>query len=174
MMWGNCIIMTMGIDFNHKKKLNRSVYISRIISAYLYYTMPLIIPSGLFVDDSSATLLNSREKAYNDNAHLRNKCDLLSMKMIYEHQQREHINLISDLESIPDNFINYHSTFGFITILLWMFCKRKCMRCYSINVSSICLHKWLKRHTMSLMVSQTSPIWTLMISPNDPLKSKKI
>ena len=86
----------------HKKKLNRNVYIPGIIPVSLCPTMPLIIPSGLSTEDPNATVLNSVEKAYNDNSDFRKKFDWLLMMMIYEHQKREHINLMSVIESIPE------------------------------------------------------------------------
>ena len=75
----------------------------------LYYAFDH--PSGLSADNQSATVLNSRGKAYNYNAYFRKNCDLVTIKMIYEHHQREHINLMSVLESVPEQFykVPFHS-----------------------------------------------------------------
>ena len=60
--------------------------------------MPLIIPSGLKASDPTANVFNSREKAYQDDKDFRQKCDLKSVQLIYEHHQQEHLNLINALE----------------------------------------------------------------------------
>lgn len=77
----NCIITC-----THRKKFNSNIYILRIIKVGLFYTILLIIPSGLSTKDPYATVLNSRDKAYNDDADFRKKWYLLSMNMIYEQQ----------------------------------------------------------------------------------------
>ena len=97
--YGNCIL-----SCTHKKKFNQSIYIPGIICAGLCYTMPLIIPSGLKSSDPSATVFNSREKAYAKDNEFKKKCDLLAMKLIYEHQQREHIELMNALETVLSCF----------------------------------------------------------------------
>ena len=59
--YGNFIL-----SCTHKKNFNQNVYIPGIICSELCYTLPLIIPSGLPATGQSATVLNSREKAYSD------------------------------------------------------------------------------------------------------------
>ena len=93
--YGNCIL-----SCTHKNKFNKNVYIPGIIHARLCYTMPLIIPSGLKLSDPGESVFNSQEKAYTNDKEFKNKCDLLSMKLIYENQQREHIGLMNVLESV--------------------------------------------------------------------------
>lgn len=82
-----------------QKKFNRNIYIPRIIQAGLCYTMPFHIPSCSSADDAVATESNSQDKDYQVNPGFRKKSDLLLMRMIYEHQQKQHIKLMSALES---------------------------------------------------------------------------
>ena len=95
--YGNCILTCM-----HEKKSNQNIYIPRIICAGLCYTMLLIIPSVLQSTDPHASAFNSWEKAYSNDQEFKNKCDMLSMRLIYKYQQKEHIALIKALEIVPD------------------------------------------------------------------------
>ena len=88
----------------HKSKHNRNVYIPGIIRAGLCYTMPLIIPSGLKASDPSATIFNSKDKAYQDDKDFRKNCDAKTMQLIYEYQQKEHVKLINELETVPTQY----------------------------------------------------------------------
>ena len=97
--YGNCILCC-----THKRKFNRNVYIPGIICTGLYYIMPLIIPSGLKASNPTANIFNSREKAYQDDEDFRRKCNLKSSQLIYEHQQQEHLKLVSVLEQTPIRF----------------------------------------------------------------------
>ena len=97
--YGNCILAC-----THKRKFNQNVYIPGIICSGLCYTMPLVITSGLKSSDPSANVFNSREKAYAQDSEFRKKCDSMALKLIYEHQQREHINLMNNLELVPSRF----------------------------------------------------------------------
>ena len=49
-------------------------------------------------------LLNSPDEVYHDNPGFRKKSDLLSMRTIYKHQQKQHIKLMSALESVMNQF----------------------------------------------------------------------
>ena len=69
--------------------------------------MPLIIPSGLKASDHTANIFNSREKAYKDDEDFRRKCNLKSIQLIYEHQQQEHLKLVSALEQTPEPYIAF-------------------------------------------------------------------
>ena len=73
--------------------------------------MLLTIPSGLPLTDLSATVLNSQEKAHAEDREFKKKCDLLLMRLIYDHQQQEHIKLVNELESVPTRFhkLPFHS-----------------------------------------------------------------
>ena len=68
--------------------------------------MPLIIPSGLQPSDPAATIFNSQEKAYQDDKDFRKSYNLKAMQLIYEHQQKEHIKLMNELQQVP---LEYHS-----------------------------------------------------------------
>ena len=72
--YGNCIFQCV-----HKRKQKQNIHIPGIICAGLCYMMPLIVPSGLYASDSSATTFNSREKAYNDDQAFKKKCDLKTL-----------------------------------------------------------------------------------------------
>lgn len=104
--YGNCIL-----SCTHRKKSNQNVYIPGIICARLCYTMPLIIPSGLKSTNPGASVFNLHEKAYANDKEFKNKCDLLEMRLIYEHQQKEHIVLIDALDTVPNHFhrLPFHS-----------------------------------------------------------------
>ena len=90
----------------HKNKHSCNIYIPGIIQAGLCYTMPLVIPSVLQVLDPSETIFNSQEKAYQEDKDFRKSCDLKAMQLIYEHQQKEHIKLMNELQQVP---VEYHS-----------------------------------------------------------------
>ena len=94
-----------------KKRFNRNLYIPDIIFAGLCYTMPLSIPSGLPSTYPSVTVLNLQEKAYTEDWDFKKKWNLLSMQLIYDHQQQEQIKLLNELESVPSCFhkLPFHS-----------------------------------------------------------------
>ena len=97
--FGNCIL-----SCTHKKKSNRNLYIPGIIRGGLCFTMPLMIPSGLSSRDSTATIYNSRSKAYKEDPSFCKSCKLKKLELIYEHKQNEHIKLMEVLESVPEEF----------------------------------------------------------------------
>ena len=59
--YGKCILQCV-----HKGNQNLNVYIPGIIWVGLCYTMPLVMPIGLFADDLNVNVFNSKDKAYND------------------------------------------------------------------------------------------------------------
>ena len=56
-------------------------------------------------------MFNLREKAYLSDRKFKKKCNMMFMRLIYEHQQREHIALTKALETVPDQFhkLPFHS-----------------------------------------------------------------
>ena len=73
--------------------------------AGLCYTIPLMIPSGLQPSDPAATIFNSQEKAYQDDKDFGKSCNLKATQLIYEHQQKEHIKLMSELQQVPLEYL---------------------------------------------------------------------
>ena len=73
--------------------------------------MELIIPSGLQSTDPHASVFNSRDKSYSNNKEFEKKCDLLSLRLIYEYQHQEHVALLKALETVPNRFhkLPFHS-----------------------------------------------------------------
>ena len=69
----NCILAC-----THKKKFNRNVYIPGIICAGSHYTIPIILPSGLFADNPSEEALNSI--VYNKDVAFCKKCNIFISK----------------------------------------------------------------------------------------------
>ena len=69
--YGNVILQCL-----HKCKQNQNVYIPGIIKAVLFYTMLLVIPSGLSTYYSNTPIFNLKNKAYQDNPVFRKKHDL--------------------------------------------------------------------------------------------------
>ena len=98
--YGNCILCC-----THKRKFNRNIYIPGVIRIRLCYTMPLMIcRKRLPADFEEATVVNSFEKAYQDDLSYRKACDAKAVELIYKHQEQEHLKLMQVLESVPKQF----------------------------------------------------------------------
>ena len=104
--YGNFIL-----SCTHKKKVQLKFLYSQnnLFWIMLYYVAHHT--SGLQSTDPHASVFNSREKAYLSNRKFKKKCDMMSISLIYEHQQQEHIALIKDLETVPEQFhkLPFHS-----------------------------------------------------------------
>ena len=68
--------------------------------------MPFFLRSNLPVDFEGSTIFNLREKAYQKDLSFQKACDAKAVKLIYEHQERNHLQLVQVLESVPKD---YHS-----------------------------------------------------------------
>ena len=98
--YGTCMLTCV-----HRKKHNRSISIPGIIRSGLCFTQPLILPS-LDKEDPRATIYNSIDKAKEHDPKFRKKIKSQALEMIYNYQQDKHIELMSALESLPEE---YHS-----------------------------------------------------------------
>lgn len=111
----SCMITTVGIASLHV--LVRRISIGIFTSLELFVLFCVIQCLWLFHLDCLQLIkvqlfsIHAWERAYADNHDFRKKCDMLSVNLIYEHQQQEHINLMSSLESVPDQFhkLQFHS-----------------------------------------------------------------
>ena len=57
--------------------------------------MPLMIcRERLLADFEGATVVNSFDKAYQDDLPFRKACDAKVVKLIYKHQEQEHLKLM--------------------------------------------------------------------------------
>ena len=98
--FGTCMLMCI-----HHYKHSRSIFVLDIISLGLCFTQPLIVPS-LDKDDPKATVLNSLAKDLAEDEEFVEGVKIQSSKLIYEYMQDKHIELMSCLESLPEE---YHS-----------------------------------------------------------------
>ena len=71
----------------------------------LYFTKPLIVPL-LGKDDPKATVLSSLEKTLAKDIEFIKSIKIQSLKLVYEYMQDKYIELMSCLESLPED---YHS-----------------------------------------------------------------
>ena len=103
-----------GVDYNHdygtcmltcvhRHKHNRSISVPGVIRSGLCFTQPLIVPS-LDKNDPKATVYNSLEKAKSDDPKFAKKVAAQSLKLIYDYMQEKHIELMSCLESLPEEY----------------------------------------------------------------------
>lgn len=63
--------------------------------------MLLLLCSDIPADFKEATVLNSREKAYQDDLSFWKACDVKAVELVYKHQEQEHLKLMQVLESVP-------------------------------------------------------------------------
>ena len=103
----------------HCHKHSRSISVPGIIRSGLCFTQPLIVPS-LDKDDPKATVLNSLEKALAEDQEFIEKVKIQSLKLIYEYMQDKHIELMSCLESLPEE---YHSSFSRVFFQDYSYCS---------------------------------------------------
>ena len=97
--YGTCMLTCV-----HLHKHSCSISVPGIIRSGLCFTQPLIILS-LDKDDLKATVLNS---ALAEDKEFIERVKVQSLKLIYEHMQDKHIEMMSCLESLPEE---YHSLF---------------------------------------------------------------
>ena len=98
--YGTCMLTCV-----HRKRHSQSLSVPGVIRSGLCFTQPLIVPS-LDKDDPKATVLNSLEKALAEDSQFVEQVKVQSLKLIYEYMQEKHIELMSCLESLPEE---YHS-----------------------------------------------------------------
>ena len=89
----------------HHHKHSCSLSVPGIIRSGLCFIQPLIVLS-LGKDDPKATVLNSLDKALTKVVKFVKSVKVQSLKLIYEYIQDKHIELMSCLESLPEE---YHS-----------------------------------------------------------------
>ena len=65
--------------------------------------MPLILPD-LPKEHPEACILNSSQLAYENDPKFQQECDEMSMKLLYDHQQKQHEDLIKALTQVPTEF----------------------------------------------------------------------
>ena len=98
--YGTCMLTCI-----HRNKHSHSISIPGIIRSGLCFIQPLMVLS-LDKDDPKATVLNFLEKALAEDTESVEQIKVQSLKLIYEYVQDKHIELISCLESLPEE---YHS-----------------------------------------------------------------
>ena len=76
---------------------------SCIIRGGLCFTLPLILPD-LPKDHPEACILNSSQLAYENDPKFQEDCDQMTMKLLYEHQQKQHEDLVEAIDHIPEEF----------------------------------------------------------------------
>ena len=96
---------TCMLTYIHCHKHSRSISVLGIIRSGLCFTQPLIAPS-LDEDDPKATVLNPLEKALAEDVEFVKSVKIQSLKLIYGYIQDKHIELMSCLENLPEE---YHS-----------------------------------------------------------------
>ena len=95
---------------------NRSVSVPGVICSGLCFTQPLIVPS-LDKDDPKATVYNSLKKARAEDDEFMERVRVQSLKLVYDYLQDRHIELMSCLESLPEDI----TSCLFINIFLRLF-----------------------------------------------------
>ena len=96
--YGNCTLTCV-----HSKRRTSNIEISGIIRGGLCYTQPIILPD-LPKSHPHASILNSSRLAYLSDENFREDVDALTLKYIYQHQQKQHENLMEVLTQVPETF----------------------------------------------------------------------
>ena len=102
--YGNCTLTCV-----HSTRRNRNIEIPGIIRGGLCYTQPIILPD-LPKSHPHASILNSSRLAYLSDENFCEEVDALTLKYIYQHQQKQHEDLMEVLTHIPETFhtLPYH------------------------------------------------------------------
>jgi hypothetical protein len=87
----------------HCFRRSGNLSIPGIIRSGLCFTEPLI-PADLPASHAKATIYNSEQKALQDDPIFQADCKQKHLKLIYNHQQKQHVNLMSILESLPGEY----------------------------------------------------------------------
>ena len=87
----------------HQKRHSQSISVPGIIRSGLCFTQPLMVPD-LDKDNPKATVLNSLEKALAEDSEFVERVKVQSLKLIYEYMQEKRIELMSCLESLPEEY----------------------------------------------------------------------
>ena len=98
MDYGRC---TLTYIHHNQKRMN--IDIPGIACGGLCFTLPLILPD-LSKEDHQTRLLNSSNLAYKNDPKFRKESDELAIKSLYEHQQKQHKDLMEVLTQIPKQF----------------------------------------------------------------------
>jgi len=85
----------------HRSSQNLNV--PGVIRSGLCFTQPLIIPD-LPASHAKATIYNSKEMALRNDPVFKSKCKSKHLELIYNHQQKQHVKLMSILESLPEQY----------------------------------------------------------------------
>ena len=96
--YGTCMFTCI-----HCHKHYHSISVLGIIRSGLCFTQTLVVPS-LDKYDPKATVLNSLGKALAEDEDFVERVKIQSLKLIYEYMQDKHIELMSCLESLPENY----------------------------------------------------------------------
>ena len=91
MDYGHCTLICI-----HHNQKRRNIEIPDIVRGGLCFTLPLIL-SDLLKEYPQATLLNSSILTYKNNLKFRKECDELAMQSMYEHQEKQHKDLMKVL-----------------------------------------------------------------------------
>ena len=91
MDYGNCTLTCV-----HRKLPCKNIEILGIIRGGLCFTLPLIL-LDLPKNHPEACILNSSQMAYENDPKFQQECDKMAMKSLYEHQQKQHEDLIEAL-----------------------------------------------------------------------------
>ena len=104
MDYGNCTLTCV-----HATKRNCNIEIPGIIRGGLCYTKPIILPD-LPTSHPNASILNSSKLAYLLDDNFCKEVNAVTLKYIYQHQQKQHEELMEVLTHIPETFhtLPYH------------------------------------------------------------------
>jgi hypothetical protein len=87
----------------HSFQRSGNLSIPGIIRSGLCFTEPLI-PVDLPASHVKATIYNSKQKGLQDDPIFQADCKRKHLELIYNHQQKQHINLMSILEALPGEY----------------------------------------------------------------------
>jgi hypothetical protein len=96
--YGNCLLTCM-----HRFCSSQNLNVPGVIRSGLCFTQPLVIPD-LPTSHAKATIYNSKEMALRDDPVFKSKCKSKHLELIYNHQQKQYVKLMSILESLPEQY----------------------------------------------------------------------
>jgi hypothetical protein len=96
--YGTCMLTCL-----HRFRQTGNLAIPGIIRPGLCFTEPLM-PADLPTFHAKATIYNSKQKALQDDPVFQVDCKQMHLELIYDHQQKEYVSLMSILESLPEEY----------------------------------------------------------------------
>ena len=95
MDYGTCMLIA-----SHRNQSSRNIYIPGVICSGLCFTQPLIYPN-LEREHPDASPKTSSEVLKEVDSKFKQECKTKALEMLYQFQQDQHIQLMSQLESLP-------------------------------------------------------------------------